>query len=284
MSFKKIRFVTDSTCDIPPHILDKYDIAVVPTFINYANNSYADDGKQLVREEYYQRLPSLRPHPTTSAMPPGLAEEVITQQFEGADHLIIVCVSSKLSGVYNAMRLGASKLPQDRVSVIDSASVTMGMGWQVIMGAEVAEATGDVQQVLQTIERVRAISRVYAALDTLEFLHRSGRVGWAAAGIGTLLQIKPIIAVVDGEVKSVSRVRTFSRALEEIIRLTHEESPLDRLAILYASDLDAAHDLRDRLNDIAPTDTMICSITPTIGTHIGPGGLGVATISQSWRN
>lgn len=279
MAFKKIRFVTDSTCDIPSELVAQYRIGVVPCYINYNNTSYADDGKELVREEYYNKLSSLRPFPTTSAMPPSVAEEVIKTAAEDADHVIIVGVSSKLSGVLNAMRLGAqSCLPADRYTIVDSEQVTMGMGWQVLAGAEVAEKTGDVQQTVEAMTRTRKNARVYAALSTLEFLHRSGRVGWAAAGIGQLLQIKPLIAVVDGEVESVARVRTFSRALDELIRVAHAETPLERLAVLYASDHAAALDLKERLKDIAPPGTLVASITPTVGTHIGPGGLGVATV------
>ena len=122
------------------------------------------------------------------------------------------------------------------MTLIDSKSVTLGLGFQVLAGAETAEATGDVDQVQAAIERVRDRAHVYAALETMEFLRRSGRVGWAAAGIGALLQIKPMLEVYDGEVKSGSRVRTFGRAVEELIRLAHEQAPLERLAVLYISD------------------------------------------------
>ncbi len=281
MTFKKIRFVTDSTCDLPPDIVEQYGIGVIPTYVNYNNRSYGDNGQDLVRETFYHDLPILNPFPTTAAPPPGIAEEIITRTFEGADHLFLISVASKLSGVYNVMRLGASKLPPDRVTLIDSRSVTMGLGFQVLMGLETANATGDVDQVQSVIESVRQRARVYAALETLEFLRRGGRVGWAAAGIGALLQIKPVLDVYDGEVRSGNRVRTFSRAVDELVRLTHAQTPLERLAILYAGDHERAVKLRERLADIAPPDTLIVSITPTIGTHVGNGGLGVATVCRS---
>ncbi|MFN8564291.1 MAG: DegV family protein [Anaerolineae bacterium] len=219
--------------------------------------------------------------PTTSAMPPAPAEEVIMRSFEGADHLFLISVASKLSGVYNIMRLCATKLPPNSFTLIDSRSVTLGLGFQVMAGAEAAAATGDIEQVKAAIERVRDRAHVYAALETMEFLRRSGRVGWAAAGIGALLQIKPLIEVYDGDVKSVSRVRTFGRAVEELIRIAHDHAPLERLAILYISDQGDAERLRDRLADIAPPDTLIYSVTPTIGVHVGTGGLGVVTVTGS---
>ncbi|HVU09806.1 MAG TPA: DegV family protein [Phototrophicaceae bacterium] len=281
MALKKIRFVTDSTCDLPAEIVQKYNISVIPTFVNMGDRSLADNGVELVREDFYRNLLSMNPLPTTSAMPPGLADEIIRKAFADADHLFLISVASKLSGVYNSMRLSANKLPPERVTLIDSKSVTMGLGFQVLAGAEVADATGDVDQVKAAVERTRDRAHVYAALETMEFLRRSGRIGWGAASVGALLQIKPMLEVLDGEVKPLARVRTFSRAVDELIRLVHEQAPLERLAVLYISDHAEAEKLRDRLADVAPVNTLIASVTPTIGTHVGTGGLGVATVSQS---
>jgi DegV family protein with EDD domain len=283
MTFKKIRFVTDSTCDIPPDLIEKYQIGVVPCFINFGGESYADDGVEITREDYYNRMPKIRPLATTSAPAPGLSEEIIKRTFEGADHLIICCVPAKLSGVYNSLRLGAASLPQDRVTLVDSGTMAMALGWQVLLGAEVAEASGDVNTVLNAIERVREHERLYAALATLEYLRHSGRVSWAAASIGTLLQIKPMLEVHNSEVISIARVRTFTKAIEELVKLAHKFAPLDRLAILHTNNVDGAQDLKERLHDIAPPDTLIVNLTPTVGTHIGPGGLGIVPVSKAWK-
>jgi DegV family protein with EDD domain len=285
MSSKRIHIVTDSTSDIPPELLANYPITVVPTFVNFGGNSYPDDNIQLDREEFYQRLPTMRPFPTTAAMSPGMAEEAINDAVSHSDHVIICTVSTHLSGVYNTMRLAASTLPADRYTLVDSQQVAMGLGWQVLIGAETAMETGSVEATLDAMARVRRTVRVYCALGTLEFLHRGGRVGWAQAGIGTLLQIKPILLVEDGEVKSHARVRTFSRAVDEIVRVANEYKPLDRIAIIYAADIDAAHALRDRLADILPPGdrTLISRITPSVGVHTGPSGLGIVPLSASWR-
>jgi DegV family protein with EDD domain len=280
----KIRIVTDSTCDIPADLLARHKIAVVPCFVNYGGNSYADDGVQLTRENYYRDLPSIRPVPKTSAFPPGMVEPVLEAALREADHVIIVSLSSKLSGVYNAFRLGASNYPQDKITLIDSGTTTMGLGYQVLIAAETAEATGDVEAVKRAVQAVRTHQKVYAALDTLEYLKHSGRVSWAQAGIGQLLQIKPILDVGEDEVKSHSRVRTFKRAIDELVQLATTEAPLERLTILHAGNDSGARELHDALKSIAPTDTLIVNITPAIGTHIGPGGLGVVTVSQSWKS
>lgn len=280
MTFKKIRFVTDSTCDLPADIVQKYQISVLPTFVNYGDVSVPDDGVSLIREDFYRELPTRTPFPKTSAISPAIAEEIIQKSFAGADHLFLIAVASKLSAVYNIMRLAAAKLPQDRVTLIDSKSATMGLGFQVLAGAEAAEATSDVEQVHAAIESTRDRAHVYAALETMEFLKRSGRVSWAVAGIGELLQIKPILHVFDGEVLSGKRVRTFGRALDELVELVHQQAPLERMALLYISDYEDAVKLRDRLSDIAPPNTLIVSVTPTIGVHVGTGGVGVVTVSK----
>lgn len=283
MAFKKIRFVTDSTCDIPPELLQKHNITVVPCYINYGNNSYADDGKQLVREDFYTNLPSMKPAPTTAAPSPGDSKAAIEAAAADADHVIVVTVASKLSGTFNSLRLGAADLPPDRVTLIDGQTMSMGLGWQVLLGAETAEATGNVEQTVEAVMKVRQHAHLYAGLETMEFLRRSGRVSWAAANIGALLQIKPVLHIYDGEVQPASRVRTFARVVDELVKFAHSHAPLDRLAVLHALNPEGAVNLQNRLADIAPPDTIVLSITPTIGTHIGPGGLGVATVSKSWR-
>ncbi|MEP7292578.1 MAG: DegV family protein [Chloroflexota bacterium] len=281
MSSKKIRFVTDSTCDLPAEIIQQYGISVIPTFVNYGDLSIPDDGVAMSRAEFYRELPTRNPFPKTSAIAPAQAEEVIARTFADADHLFLISVASKLSAVYNIMRLAAAKLPAERVTLIDSRSVTMGLGFQVLAGAETAAATGDVEQVRAAVESTRDRAHVYAALETMEFLRRSGRIGWAAAGIGALLQIKPILDVFDGEVRSGSKVRTFGRALDELVRVVHERAPLERMAMLYINDFEVAERLRDRLSDVAPPNTFIASVTPTIGSHVGTGGVGVVTVSKS---
>jgi DegV family protein with EDD domain len=284
MTFRKIKFVTDSVCDIPTELAHKWDITVIPCFINYGGNSYADDGIELVREDYYEQLGDMREVPTTAAMSPDIAREGIDRAFEGADHLIMITTPAKLSGIYNAMRLGANHLPQDRVTLIDSGQVSIALGWQVLLSAETAAETGSLEQTLAAIDAVRRSEKLYASIATMEFLRRSGRVGWAAASIGSLLQIKPIIEVQDGEVTSVARVRTFARALDKLAEIARAQAPLDKLAILHINNLDGTNELKERLGDIMPPETIIGTINPTLGTHVGPGTVGCVTVSKGWKN
>jgi DegV family protein with EDD domain len=284
MTFKNIRFIADSTCDIPPELIKKWNIGIVPAFVNYGNKSYADDGIELDRVVYYNQMPSMTAQPTTSAPPPALVEKIVQDTLEGADHLVMLSVPAVFSGIYNAFRLGASELPPDRVTIIDSGTMTLGLGYQTLIGAEVAAETGDLAKVLAAIQAVRACQHVYAVPETMEYLRRSGRLSWAAASVGALLQIKPIISATESEVKAIARVRTFSKAVDKLIELVHEDAPLDRLAVLHVNNPDGAREIKERLGSIAPVDTFVVNITPVIGTHIGPGALGVATVKQAWRS
>jgi DegV family protein with EDD domain len=285
MTFKKIRFVTDSVCDIPLELTEKWKISVVPCYVNFDGESHLDDGKDLTHEEFFRKLPSMKTTPTTAAPSIGLTKQAISEAAQDGDHVVIVTTPEKLSSIYNSMRLGASEsgIPAEKVSLVDSGTLTMALGWQVLIGAEVAQETGDVEKVLSAIRRVRDSQKLYAALATMEYLRRSGRVGWAKASIGALLQIKPILEVKGGDVAQLATIRTFSKAVEKLVELTRAQAPLDRLALMHANNLEGAQNLKKQLGDVAPADTIIIEVGPTLGTHIGPGALGVLPVSKSWR-
>ncbi|PJF23068.1 MAG: hypothetical protein CUN56_02825 [Phototrophicales bacterium] len=280
----KIKFVTDSVADIPPHLVEKWDITVIPCFVNYGGNSYADDGVELIREEYYQILGTLEDVPTTSAMSPDFAREFIDRAYQDADHLVMITTPAHLSGIHNAFRLGSAHLPQDHVTLIDSGQLSIGIGWQVLAGAEVAAETGDLQKTLAAIEYIQRTQQVYAGINDLAYLRRSGRVGWAAASIGTLLNIKPVVHVERGNVESIARVRSFKRALDKLAELAQENAPYDKMAILHINNEDGLAALKERLADILPDETIVGLIGPALGTHIGPGSVGFAGITKGWKD
>lgn len=283
MAFRTIRFVTDSTCDLPKEVVAQWKIGVVPAYVNYGDESYADDGVQLDREDYYNRLQTLQPFPTTAAPSPGVARQIIEAAFAEADHVIMITAPAKLSAIYDAFRLGASNLPQDRVTLVDGGTVSMALGYQVQIGAETAAETGDVEQVLATIARVRKSARLVAMVNVLDNLRRSGRINFAAAGLGALLQIKPIITVIDGEVEVLSRVRTARRAREELASMIREEAPLDRLTLLHVNNREGAAWMREQVEDCAPQIIYEMNASPALGTHVGTGALGFVTLNQNWR-
>lgn len=274
----KTRIVTDSTADLDTKWLEQYAIRVIPAFVNFGDESFADDGVAITRQEFYVRLKDAPELPTTSAPPPGISESTFRELLEDADHVIALTVAGNLSGIHNGMVLAAQNISSDKITVVDSGSLTMGLGWMVLAAAEAAQKGLEVGEILKIIDDTRKRTQIYAALDTLENLRRSGRVSWASAAIGSLLRIKPIIGVKDGNVEPVSRVRTFKKAVEEIVRLAESHAPLARLAVLHSNALDRAEELSQLLKQITPADTVIADVTTAIGTHVGPGAVGVAIV------
>lgn len=283
----KIRFITDNTCDLPKEMLQRHQITVVPCLINYNNMSLADDGVQLDREQFYRQMPAMHPpYPTTSAMAIGMAQEALKRVAEECDHVFVVTVASGLSGVYNVFRLAATGLPPDKVTLIDSETMTMGLGYQVLVGAETAEATGDIQRTKEAVERARANVHVYCGVPSLEYLRRSGRINWASAGIGDLLQIKAMLRVNDGVVKSVGRVRTYGRLVNDLINRIRSHAPIERITLLYAGNPSFIDGLREQVRDVLPSspeDVLIERVTPVIGVHVGPESIGAVILSRTWR-
>lgn len=283
MTSKRIQITADSVCDLPDDILSDLNIKIIPTYVNIGEDSVPDDGVALVREEFYQQLPSMPSQPTTAAPSPGDAEAFFRDLLSDADHIISFHVPAKLSGVYNAMRLGAEAVDANKISLVDSLQLSMGIGMQVWVAAELAQQGKDVDEILQAVEHVRQNTKLYAIIDTMEYLKRSGRVNALIAGLGTFLKIKPIVTVENGDILSYARVRTWSRAVDKLRELTKAEAPIDRLAILHIANRDGAEKFLESIRDIAPEKTIIMEVTPTLGTHIGPGSVGAVTLSTNWR-
>ena len=284
MTSSRIRIAADSVCDLPPDVTAALAVRIIPTYVNIGRDSFADDGVALDRKQFYRDLPSMQTQPTTAAPSPGDAAAFYAALFDdGADHIVSIHVPEKLSGTLNAMRLGAEDVGRDSVTLVDSLQLTFGIGLQVWAAAELAAQGADLQTILNTVERVRQHSKVYAIIDTMEYLRRSGRVNALVAGFGTLLKIKPIICVDEGDITSISRQRTWSRAEGRLRELTRAQAPLDRLAVLHIANPAGAEKFLESIHDIAPSDTLVIETTPTLGTHIGPGSIGVATLNSNWR-
>lgn len=271
-----IHIVTDSTSDIPPDFVRELDITVVPAHVIFGEISY-DDGVTLTRDEFYRRLAGSPVLPTTAT--PSAGEFAAVYQRLGGE-IISIHLAAKLSSVFNTAHMGGRLAPDAHVSVFDSGSVAMGLGWQVIAAARAAQAGQSSTQIIHVLENLRPRVRVYAALDTLEYLRRSGRVSWARAMLGQLLNIKPIIEVKDGGVAQLERVRTRRIMLERLKHIARELGPLEALAVQHTR---AITDARTLAAELAATldirqPIVVCEATTSIGTHIGPNGLGIIAV------
>ncbi len=276
-----IRIVTDSTSDISQELASKLRIVVVPAIVNIGEKSYRD-GIDLTREEFYRALPEMSEMPTTAPPGPATFTDVYRQLLaEGATAILSIHLASKLSGMLNTARLGAEALDNEVVTLYDSQQATMGLGLLVLMAAEAAEAGRSLTEIIETLDASVNHTYVIAVLDTLEYLRRSGRLSWAQFGVGTLLNIKPLIKVHLGEVLVVERVRTSKRALSRLIELVEELGPLKKVALLNIGDQEKVETLRQMTAHILPesSEPLIAEATPVIGTHVGPGALGIACVA-----
>ncbi|MBN2303548.1 MAG: DegV family protein [Anaerolineae bacterium] len=275
----RILVVVDSTCDLPAEIIQQYDIRIIPTYVQFGLESLADDGEQLTRETFYARLPTASPLPTSSAPPLGQSIEIMEQALADADHVIALTAPAKLSGVYNVFRLAVERTDPQRVTLIDGQQLSMGLGWQALIAAEMTEEGYDPAAIRDALIAMQPRIHVWAALDTLEYVRRSGRVGWASAIVGEFLRIKPIIHLYMSDVRNAMRVRTSQRAFQALIDLARNAAPFDRLAVMHTCNPDGAKRLADALRDLHPDFRLITvEATPVLGVHVGPNGLGLGVV------
>lgn len=283
-SHAPVKIVVDSATDLPPEWIKQFDIGVIPAFVNFGEESFPDDGVALTRTEFYQRLASARQLPSTSAPPPAIAERILADQLAKAERVIAFTLATPFSSLHNAIRVAAERVDAARITVIDSGTVSMAEGWQALAAAEAAWRGEDYDRVLRAAQRTRARTRLLAVIDTLEYLRRGGRVNWATANVGALLQIKPIFEVHDGgEVEIIARVRTLHKGVQALTDLIRSQAPFERIALLHSNYRAGAEALSQQLADVLPHGErhfMTGDVATAIGTHVGPGCVGVALVKQ----
>lgn len=272
--------VTDSTADFPPGLIEGLPITVVPLIVEIEGHSYRDR-VDLSPDEFLTKLrQGLLPR--TSQPSAGAFQQVYQQLLDQGYEIVSIHIAATLSGTLNSARVAAQALDSDRIHLCDSGSVSMGLGWLVIEAAELAASGHPAAAILQHLERRRRDIRLFAILDTLEYLQRGGRIGRAAAFLGSALQIKPIVTVREGSVEPVERVRTFRRGVERLLDLAQEHAPFDRLAVLHLGAEGPAGELRDRLQALQPgLQIPFSEIGTVVGTYVGPGTLGFAGLVRS---
>lgn len=275
-----IRIVTDSTCDLPASIVEKHGITVIPLYINQGENSYLD-GVDMTREEFYRKLPAFHPAPSTAT--PGT--EVFTQTWNkladaGAQAILSIHVSEKLSATINAARVAAQQFTRIPVTVLDSSQLSLGMGFIVEKAAQMAELGNKMEDILASLADLMKRTYVFASLKTLEYLRRSGRMNFALARFGEFLQIKPLLHMNQGN-PVAHRVRTQGRATERMMEWLNEYAPFEKLAIVHAGVQHEAEEMLERIKHLLPHgDIPIVQITPVLGAHLGVGALGFACVSK----
>jgi DegV family protein with EDD domain len=277
----KIAVVTDSTTYMPPDLVKKYNISVAPQVLIWGDQTYKD-GVDMESREFFTRLKTAKVMPSTSQVAVISFQEIFQDLVEKGYDVLALLVSSKLSGTVQSAMQARDLMNTDRekVHVVDSQSVAMALGFQVLAVARAVEQGANLNDAIALAERSYQYTGVSFAVDTLEFLHRGGRIGGAQRFLGTMLNMKPILAIQDGRVEGVDRIRTKNKAQDRVLELTVEKiagrTPV-RLATLHANAADEARALLTRAEQaLNPVESLLTEVSPTVGTHAGPGTVGLA--------
>ncbi len=275
-----IRFITDSTCEAPDEVLLHPAVTAVPLYVLFGHESLRDN-VDITREEFWQRLPSAVPLPTTSQAPPSAFLAPFREYTDAGDEVITVVISSKLSRTYESAIQAQAELPGRPIDVVDSLTTSIGLGLMLQEGLRMAEAGKSRAEIVARFNSMRSEIRILFTVDTLEYLARGGRIGKAQAFLGTTLNLKPLLGIVNGEVAPVSRARGKRKALQDMIEQLAQQVPARgpqvQLGITHALVREEANEVAAMLAErFATPHVWVVGLGPVLGTHVGPGTIGAA--------
>lgn len=275
-----VRIVTDSTADLPPGMAAELGITVVPLQVAFGSEVYRD-GVDLTPDEFYAKLTQSPVLPKTSQPSVGAFEDVYERLSQETDSILSVHISSALSGTYNSAVIARDRFRNRcSIEVLDSRLVTMGLGLVVLNCARLAQRGADLRAVTNHARRMLSNVHILFCVETLEYLQRGGRIGRATAFVGSLLSIRPVLKIEEGEVRPVEKVRTRAKAMDRLVEFVELFPNIEDLAIIYATTPDDVDLLLKRLEPTVPRERILVSkVGPVVGTHVGPGVLGFA-VSQ----
>ena len=275
-----VKIVTDSTSDLPREVAEELGITVVPLNVHFDLDTFKD-GVDMQADQFYHRLLTSPSLPKTSAPSPGLFTSYYKELAQESQEIVSIHISSRLSGTYEAALAGKQDMADAcRIEVIDSRSTSMGLGLVVIAAAKAAREGASMSEVIElTRDSIDGI-HLTAALDTLEYLHKGGRIGKASAWLGSILSIKPIISIAEGEVIPLERVRTRARAIARMYELLEENLPARELAVIYSTDAEEAAKIVDQVKEMSHQQSVyLARFGPVLGTYVGPDSLGIIALN-----
>jgi DegV family protein with EDD domain len=281
----KVKIVTDSTAYLLPEVVTKYDIRIVPLKVHFGADVYTE-GVDITSEEFYHRLTEGGGFPTTSQPSLGDFYQVYTELAESGHPILSLHISSKLSGTVDVALAAKSELPEARIEVVDSRSIPMGM--LITPAAEAAEKGLTLSKIKAAIDRLNVSIESVGAFETLEYVRKGGRIGAARSLVGTLLRIKPVLTFQNGEVKVLARPRTMTRAIDYVLRYMDKRVKGGASLhgwITHSHVLETAVALQQKLQDRFNWTELRCfELGPVLGTHVGPGFIGIGFYSdEDWQ-
>ena len=275
-----IALVTDSTAYIPPGLIKQYAITVAPLVLIWGEKTYRD-GVDIQPDDFYAQLKTAKVMPTTSQPSAEAMRDIFEPLVERGSDVLGIFISEKLSGTMRSAIQAREELGAGggKVTLVDSNACAMAAGFQVLAAARAASEGASVRECAQIVERCKDHVGVYFAVDTLEFLHRGGRIGGATRFIGSALNLKPILALRDGRVEAEDRVRTKSKALDRVLALVSAQvtgKENIRLATVHANAEPEAQALLDRAGkELGAVECLLAAVSPVVGAHAGPGTVGL---------
>ena len=275
-----VRIVTDSTADIDGATARDLGITVVPQNVHFGTRSF-EDNVTITPDEFYTMLSAAPALPTTSQASPGRFKRAYDDLSRDADGIVSIHISAKLSGTCNSAHQGASATSTDSpIEVIDSGQASMGLGLVVMAAAELAMQGASQSEVAAAAWETVARAQCLCLFETLEYLQKGGRIGKAQALVGSILKIKPMIIVRDGEVNPLGRARTFPKAVGQMKENARSFAPIDSLAVMHSTTPEVASEVADDLQDLLPQgrEPYVARFGPALGVYAGPGALGIALI------
>lgn len=277
-----VRIVTDSTADLPPGMAEELGVVVVPLRVSFGDEVYRD-GVDLTPDQFFAKLAASSSLPTTSQPSAGDFLEVYQALHQEADGIVSIHIAASLSGTVQSALLARQSLQAAcPIEIVDSRSVSLGLGLVVIKAAAAARAGAPLADVVAVARRALQRLHIFFMVDTLEYLQRGGRIGRAQAFLGTLLQVKPILCLRDGEVHPLERTRTRARALDRLFELISALPCVSDYGVIHATTPDDAQALAQRLRAATPHAQLYMSrLGPVVGTHAGPGVVGVGALEGS---
>jgi len=279
-----VKIVTDSTADIPEELAQTLDISVVPAYVHFGRETFLD-GVELSRREFFARLRTSKVLPSTSAPSPAAYATVYKRLAEAGYKIVSIHLASKLSTIYQVAHLGAQMVAEADVTLVDSGQVSMGYGWLAVAAARAAQAGATLSEVRALVQELLPRTRLIAMLDDLRFIHHGGRVSWIAAMLGTLLHVKPLVAVAESELHLLERVRTRARALQRLTQMVAEMGTITELIVLHADAPEMAEELRSLISErvVLAHPPLLAEAGIIISTHAGPGAIGVACLLDKYK-
>lgn len=278
----QVAIVTDSTAYIPKDLLEKYQIITAPQILIWEDKTYRD-GVDIQPEEFYTRLKTATVMATTSQVTIASFKDIFSTLLDEDKEILAVLISDKLSGTIDSAVQAREMLPGAAIEIVNSKTTAMALGFTALAAARAAEEGASLAECKAAAEKATQHTGVVFAVDTLEFLHRGGRIGGGSRFLGTALQLKPILEVTGGQVEAIERVRTRSKSLQRVVEIIEERiagrNPV-RLATLHANAPEDAQKLLDMaIERIAVEESVFSEISPVVANHAGPGTVGLAFIA-----